>query len=117
MRLFLFLLLGLAGVAQAETMQDLSQNNASPEEIIQKLKTHTVVQSPKAEAKNPVQVGRVVSLLRQNSETPFYDFTIVLSDDRVITVSDANHLGLKPGDTVILAGDENFWRIKSKLAK
>ncbi|MBR6412094.1 MAG: hypothetical protein IKS41_02905 [Alphaproteobacteria bacterium] len=115
MRFFLLLLLGMAGVARAETMQDLSQNNASPEEIIQKLKTHTVVQSPKAEARNTVHVGTVMSLIRKSPDTPFYDFTIALTDNRVITVSDTNHLGLKPGDMVILTEKEYFWQIKSRL--
>jgi len=117
MRLLLFLLLGFASMASAETVQDLSQNNASPEEIIQKLNAPTIPHTPDVEVKEPVQVGRVVSLLRQSPDTPFYNFTIALSDDRVVTVYDANKLGLKPGDMVILKGEEAFWRIKSKVTR
>ena len=117
MRLVLFLLLGMMGVAHAETVQDLSQNNAFPDEIIQKLNASQVHPAPNVETKEPVQVGTVVSLLRQSPDTPFYNFTIALSDDRVVTVYDANKLHLKPGDTVILMGNQDFWRIKSKLPK
>ena len=117
MRLFLFFLLGLAGVARAETLQNLSQNNASPDEIIKKLNEPQPEQPPQVESKEPVQVGTVVSLIRKGKDTPFYDFTIALSDGRVVSVSDANHLSLKPGDVVILTGEEKFWRIKSKISK
>lgn len=117
MKLFLFLLLGMASVVHAETLQDLTQHNASPEEIIQKLNAPQVTQVPNVETKESVRVGTVISLIRQSSETPFYDFTIALADGRVITVSEANHLALKPNDTVILSGKQNFWRIKSKVAK
>ena len=110
-------LLGVSGMAYAETIQDLSRNNASPEEIIQKLSEPKIVYTPNIETKEPVQVGRLISLIRKDPETPFYDFTIALSDDQVVTVSDANHLNLKPGDTVILTGSRDFWQIKSKLPK
>ena len=117
MRFLLIFLLGLSGVAMAQTVQDLSRNNAFPEEIIQKLNAPQTAPIPEPEVKEPVQVGTVVSLLRQSYETPFYDFSIALEDGRVVTVSDANHLNLKPGDVVILSGTPAFWRIKSKVAK
>ena len=117
MKLFLLLLLGMTTVVHAETLQNLTQNNASPEEIIQKLNVQQVVYTPDIEAKEPIQVGTVISLIRRGSDTPFYDFTIALSDGRVITVSDANHLALKPNDMIILSENQGFLRIKSKVSK
>ena len=117
MKLFLFLLLGLVYGARAETVQDLSQNNASPEEIIKKLNTPQVSPAPKEAQKEIVQVGRVVSLIRRHADTPFYEFTIALTDGRAVMVTDANHWGLKPGDGVILKGEDAFWQIKSKMVK
>ena len=117
MRLFLFFLLGLSGMARAETLQNLSQNNASPDEIIKKLNEPQVIPTPDEETKEPIQVGTIVSLIRKSPDTPFYEFTVALSDGRVVSVTDANHLSLKPGEAVILTGEEKFWRIKSKISK
>ena len=117
MKLFLFLLLGLVYGARAETVRDLSQNNASPEEIIQKLNEPDTPKNTVPKSKKPIQVGTLVSLIHKGDDTPFYEFTISLTDGQVVTVTDANHWGLRPGDGVILMGNEDFWRIKDTLPK
>lgn len=65
MRLLFFFLFSIIGIVRAETLQNLSQNNASPDEIIRQLNTVSA-SSPNADipTSESIQVGTLVSLIQ-----------------------------------------------------
>jgi len=114
-RVLCILCLLLPAVVWAQTAENLTLSNAFPDEIIDRLNTPPKPVQPVNPVQNIVKLGTVVSLYQHKDNPDLFDFTLSLTDDSVIIVTQENDLDLKPGDSVLISEEEGKTIIKSRV--
>ena len=111
--LFLF-----ASNVMAQTPEQLSEQNAFPDEIIAELhkENNAVTVLKNTSETKTVRIGVISSLLKRTDNPNLYDFAVSFDDGRVLTITQDNGFGLKPNDLVKTALEKGLTRILGKVA-
>ena len=98
----------------AENIENLTQINAFPNEIIDMLQSKKEETPLNSQEKEIIQIG-IISSLKKHADNNTYDITLSFLDGRTILITQDNLSSLKSWDKVKLTQKQGQWRITEKI--
>ena len=114
MRYLTIIFLLFSSIAFAENIQNLTQTNAFPNEIIDMLQSKKEEIPLNSQVKEIIQIG-IISSLKKHADNNTYDITLSFLDGRTTLITQDISISLKSGDKVKLIQKHGQWHITEKI--